>query len=147
MPSTWILVAESSRARIFSVASSSGPLVEIETLAHPEGREHEQDMTSDLPGHDSDKTGAGRHAFADETEPKEQEVINFAKRIAHHLDAARTSGNLTRLIVIAAPAFLGTLRGELNPQTSKLIIHEVDKNLSQHSADDIRHHLPEFIHG
>lgn len=147
MKSTWILVAESSRARIFSIDSATGPLVEIETLAHPEGREHEQDMTSDLPGHDSNKTGAGRHAFGDETEPKEQEVINFAKRIAKHLDAARTNGRMLQLVIVAAPAFLGKLRSELNQETSKLIIHEVDKNLSQHGPEDIRHHLPKFIHG
>lgn len=147
MKLTWVLVAESSRARIFSVDSSSAPLVEIETLAHPEGREHEQDMTSDLPGHDSDKTGSGRHAFGDKIEPKQQETIDFAKRIASRLESARTDGKLKQLIIVAAPSFLGTLRGQLNDQTKKLVSFELDKNLSQHTPDDIRQHLPEHLAG
>ena len=145
MDNTWILVAESSRARIFTVETPSSPLVEIETLAHPEGRLHEQDMTSDLPGHDSNNSGSGRHGYQDETEPKEQEVINFARRVASELDGARTSGKLQRLIIVAAPAFLGSLRAQLNEQTSKLVVLEVAKNLSQHTAADIRSHLPEFL--
>jgi len=147
MKPTWILVAESSRARIFRADTASAPLVEIETLAHPEGREHEQDMTSDLPGHDSDKTGSGRHGFQDETEPKQQEAIDFAKRIAAELESARNDGQLKQLIIVAAPAFLGTLRNQLNDQTKKLVTLELDKNLSQHSPEDIRQHLPEFLPG
>jgi protein required for attachment to host cells len=145
MKKSWILVAESSRARIFNVDSASGPLVEIETLAHPEGREHEQDMTSDLPGRDSDKAGAGRHAFGDEIEPKEQETIDFAKRIASRLESARTDGTLKQLIIVAAPAFLGTLRNQLNEELKKRVTFELDKNLSQHSPEDIRQHLPEYL--
>jgi len=147
MQPTWILVAESSRARIFRADTPSAPLAEIQTLAHPEGREHEQDLTSDLPGHDSDKTGSGRHGFQDETEPKQQEAIDFAKRIAHALESARNNGDFKQLIIVAAPAFLGTLRNELNEQTKKLVTFELDKNLSQHSPEDIRQHLPEHLPG
>lgn len=145
MKPTWVLVAESSRARIFSADTPSAPLVEIKTLAHPEGREHERDMTSDLPGHHSDKTGSGRHGFQDETEPKEQESIDFAKSIAHQLESARIDGQLKQLIIVAAPAFLGTLRGELNDHIRKLVSFELDKNLSQHTPEDIRQHLPEHL--
>ena len=34
MQKTWIIAAESSRARIFTVSSSSSPLEELETLVH-----------------------------------------------------------------------------------------------------------------
>lgn len=145
MKSTWILVADSSRARIFSADTPSGPLNELETLAHPEGREHEQKMTSDLPGRDIDRSGGGRHSYQVETEPKEQEAIDFAKRISQRLEKARNGGNFNQLIIMAAPAFLGTLRGQLNGQTRKLVSIEIDKNLCQHNPDDIRKHLPEYL--
>ena len=51
MKRTWVLVADSCRARIFSADKSNGPISEIETLAHPEARLHERDITSDVPGH------------------------------------------------------------------------------------------------
>ncbi len=145
MKSRWILVADSSRARIFTVEKASAPLEEMEVLVNPEGREHEQEISSDLPGRDSDRNGSGRHAFQDETEPKEQEILNFAKRIAQHVDKARTTGKLNQLIIIAAPAFLGTLRNQLSEQSRKLISLTLDKNLTQHDPVDIRKHLPKLL--
>jgi protein required for attachment to host cells len=145
MDKTWVLVAESSRARIFTVDTPSAPLVEAETLVHTEARLHERDMTSDLPGHDSNHSGAGRHGYQDETAPKEQELINFARQVASRLEAARTGGELQRLIIIAAPAFLGTLRDQLSEQTGKLVTLEIAKNLAQQTPEDIRSHLPEHL--
>lgn len=145
MKPTWILVADSSRARIFTATTRTGPLQELEDVAHPEGREHEQNMTSDLPGRDSSRVGGERHSFQDETEPKEQETIDFAKHIAHHLDEARKAGKYEQLIIVAAPKFLGTLRAQLPEPTSKLIALEIDKNLTQHDPADIRKHLPELL--
>ena len=145
MKPTWILVADSSRARSFSAESPSSPLIEINTLAHPQSRIHEQNLSSDLPGHDSDKSGSGRHGFQDEIEPKEQEVIDFAKQIAKHLDQARNNNKFKQLLIVAAPAFLGTLRNQLTDQTRKMVSIEMDKNLTQQRAEDIRGHLPEYL--
>jgi len=141
-----IVVADSSRARIFTTDSPSSPLNEIETMAHPEGRIHEQDMVSDLPGKDSGQGGgAGGHAYQDETEPKQQEVIDFAKRIADYLDDTRKTNKLGRLLIVAAPAFLGELRKQMSEQTNEFVVFESAKNLTQHSVEDIRNHLPKFL--
>ncbi len=142
---TWILVADSSRGRIFSAETSTSALNEIETLVHPEGRLHEQEMDSDLPGKGRGAAGAGGHAYQDETEPKEQEVIDFAKRIAKHLDDARKAKKYERLLIVSAPAFLGELRNQFPDAVSKSICFDLDKNLTMHSTDDIRKHLPERL--
>lgn len=70
-----IVVADSSRARIFTADSTRSPLNEIETIAHPEGRIHEQDLVSDMQGKDSGKGGGGDHAYQEKIEPKKQEMI------------------------------------------------------------------------
>lgn len=141
MSSTWIIVADGSRARIFEEASSSD-LHERETLTHPESRMHEQDITSDLPGRTFDSSGEGRHAMGSKHEPKQHEKQEFAKQVADHLDKARTENRLANLIVIAAPAMLGLLRDAFSAETSKLVSAEVDKDLTQHSVQDIQQHLP-----
>lgn len=140
-----IMVADSARARIFTVDSAHSPLNEIETMAHPEGRIHEQNLVSDLPGKDSGKGGGGAHAFQEKTEPKREEMIEFARRIADYLDDTRKANNLNKLVIIAAPAFLGELRNHLSTETTEKIVFELDKNLTQHSEEDIRHHLSEFL--
>ena len=45
MKSTYILVADNVRARIFTTESTSSPLEEIEAMAHTEGRLHDREMT------------------------------------------------------------------------------------------------------
>jgi len=140
-----IVVADSSRARIFTVDTAHSPLNEIETFVHPEGRMHEQDMVSDLPGKDAGKGGAGDHAFQEKIEPKEHEMIAFAKRIADYLESARKANQLKKLVIIAAPEFLGELRKHLSTETSEKIIYELDKNIAHHTEEDIRKHLSQFL--
>lgn len=136
-----IVVADSSRARVFTLDSTHSSLKEIETMAHPEGRIHEQDMVSDQPGKDAGKGGSGDHAYQEIVEPKKQEMIVFAKRVADYLNDARKANKINKLSIIAAPAFLGELRTHLSSETSKKIVLELDKNLAHHSVEDIRQHL------
>ena len=143
--SMMIVVADSARARVFTADSAHSPLNEIETMAHPEGRMHEQDMVSDMPGKDSGKGGGGDHAYQEKIEPKEQEMIEFAKRIAGYLDDARKANKLNKLILVAAPAFLGELRTHLSSETSEKIVFELDKNIAHHSVEDIRKHLSKIF--
>lgn len=141
MSSTWIIVADASRARLFEAGSSSSDIFETETLTHPEGRLHEQDLTSDLPGRAYDSSGEGRHAMGSSVEPKKHEIEEFARQVASHLDKARTDNRLKDLILIAAPAMLGELRNALSAETKKLVGTEIDKDLTQHSLEDIQQHL------
>ena len=142
MAITWVVVAESSRAKIFSLEKIKGPMDEILSLDHPDSRAHEQELTSDLPGRAFDSGGQGRHALSTSVEPKQQETIAFAKQIADHLDTHRKAGDYDKLIIFAAPAFLGLLRERMNDPTNKLVVFESNKNLVQLSTDKIREHIP-----
>ncbi len=145
MKLTWLVVADNSKARIFSVDSRMGPIEEIESIEHLEARLHEQDLTSDLPGRSNGKGGAGGHAYQDEVSPKEQENINFARKIASELDSARKDGKFKQVMLVAAPGFLGNLRNQLTAQTQKLTCFELAKNMSGFSAKEIRKLLPERL--
>ena len=144
MKLTWLIVADNSKARIFTVDSRMGPIEEIESIVHVEARLHEQEITSDLPGRGSSNGGA-RHAYQNEVSPKDQENINFAKQIANELDVARKDGKFKQIILVAAPGFLGNLRNQLTAQTQKLACFELAKNISHLNAKEIREHLPERL--
>ena len=49
MARAWIIVAESSRAKIYSAFDPTMPLVEVDDLVHPQGRLHEGDLIADSP--------------------------------------------------------------------------------------------------
>jgi len=147
MPNTtWVVVADSSRARIFKAESAHGPLQELATLAHPEGRLHAQELTSDLPGRAFDSSGlGGRHAMEQNIDPKENEALKFARQVAEHLENGQSENQFARLVLVAAPKFLGHLRQNLSDRVVALVSQEIDKNLVQQSAEDIRRHLPERL--
>ena len=70
---------------------------------------------------------------------REDEILEkFARRIAHRIDAARTSGDFRHLILVAAPALLGAIRPILSHSSRQLIVGEVSKNLAHHEAADIQ---------
>ena len=145
MKKTWILAADNSHARIFTATTPSSPLQEIETLAHPESRLHEQKLTSDLPGRAGGKAGAAGHAYQGESGPKQYEAEAFARDVANHLRHALDSGQYEQLLMVASPSFLGALRGQLSERVRKTVCFESDKNVTLNSPEDIRARLPEFL--
>ncbi|MGZ8903707.1 MAG: host attachment protein [Methylobacter sp.] len=144
MKLTWILVADNCHARIFTADTPSSALKEIEGLAHTEGRLHDREMTSDLPGKIK-SSGAGGHTFEQPTDPKKHEADNFAHRIAQHLEEAHNANKFEQLLIVAEPSFLGLLRNQLPEQVKKLVCFELDKNITMHNAEDIRTHLPQYL--
>jgi hypothetical protein len=50
MSGTWIVVADSSRARFFSLVSRVDPLLELDGMTHNEGRMRDLDEISDRLG-------------------------------------------------------------------------------------------------
>jgi len=145
MAKIWVVVADSSRARILTVKKPEMVLSEITLLEHPEGRLHEQELTSDLPGRAFDSGGQGRHVMGTPVDPKKQEAIKFAKLVADHLEAGRVNGSFSRLYVIAAPAFLGQLRDHLSTSLKQIVQGTIDKNLVAQDEKVIREQLPDYL--
>jgi protein required for attachment to host cells len=141
MSKLWVVVADQSKARIFTVADPRGALLGVGELEHPEARDREQTLTSDRPGRSFDSKGQGRHAMGSAVEPGKQETIRFARQVADHLQAAHDEGRCDRLLLVAGPPLLGLLRESLRT-TSGMEIAEIEKNLGQYDALEIRKHLP-----
>jgi protein required for attachment to host cells len=141
MQTTWILAADSSRARIFEVAEKDRRLLEIQDFVNPEARMSERELQSDLQGR---VYGYGEHYRAHSaTEMVGVEHANelFGKELGRFLDKARTDHRYDRLYLIAPPKFLGLLRHKLSKEVQKLVAEEIDKDLSWLSEHDINRHL------
>ena len=137
-----IVVADSARARVFTTGETNSELHEIEVLVHPEGRMHDREISSDLPGKEGGVPGGGAHAYESQTDPKDYELKSFSRRVANYVEDVRKANGLSRLLLIAAPKFLGALRSQLSSETREKIIFEQDKNLTQHSVDELQGYLP-----
>jgi protein required for attachment to host cells len=140
---TWVLVADNSRARIFSAEKPAAALREIRDLTHPEARLHEGDLVSDKSGRD--RGPAGAHGVGSDQVHKQDGADRFAASVCAELDAARAVGSFSKLYVVAAPTFLGLLRKHQTGALKQLVAGEVGKNLSTKDAAAIRQQLPEYL--
>jgi protein required for attachment to host cells len=144
MMTTWVLVADTYRARIFGAERPASPLSELRDLTSPEARLHEGDLVSDKGGRDTNPM-AGGHGLGDNRSHKQDIADRFAQQVCDLLESARVAGELTKLYVIAAPAFLGLLRKHQSPSIKHLVAGEIDKCLASQDAASIRKHLPEYL--
>ncbi len=145
MKKTWIVVADSSRARLFTAETPTSGLQELEDLQHVQSRLHDQELTTDLPGKHGNDAGMGAHGYEPKVTPTDEEAIRFAKELAQELYRAFHEHKFEQLILVAAPKFLGHLRNALDKNVKKVISFELAKDLTSEKPEDIRKHLPEYL--
>jgi protein required for attachment to host cells len=150
---TWIAVADDSRARIF-LSRSDQPMRELEDLVQPESRLDDHDHHADAKGHDGSAGIAGSgspgrhgtihgssHSAEPRTSTQDKHEAQFARQLAQRLEGARREGAYEHLILIAAPRFLGRVRAQLSPQVTKRLAHTIAKDLTKLSVADIESRL------
>jgi len=135
MADTWVVVADSSRARIF--VQRGRALEEIADRVNPEGRLKAGDLDADRGGRSFDIAGEGRHAMEREHDAKRTKIIEFAKAIADEVDAQRRRGDVDAVVLVAPPQFLGHLRDALGEQTARIVRRTIDKNLVEQDVERI----------
>jgi len=133
---SWIVVADSTRARIFAHNKQHTQLEEITDLIHPAGRQREVDQQTDRPGRSFDSAGAGRHAMEPHTEWKHKESDKFSRQVSTYL--TEHIGHFEDLTIICPPEFLGRLRSHLVEAVSNKIIQELTKNMIHQDREAIR---------
>jgi protein required for attachment to host cells len=141
----WIVVADSSAARIFRADEPDGALTELESIAHPEGRMLARELTSDLPGRAFDSAGQGRHIVENQVGPRQQAAIDFANFLSKRLDKARVQHEAERLVLVAPPDFLGLMRKALTIATHRMVVLELDHNFVKLPPKELRERLPERL--
>jgi len=141
MEMIWVLVADKSKAKLYKMKGRVGELTLDQEWTHPASRQHEQELTSDLPGRAFDSVGDGRHAMSQEVDPKDHEAELFAHELITEMEKGATSGRFSRFYMIAAPEFLGLLRKKMGASLQDMVVDEVAKNLTAMDATEIREYL------
>ncbi|MDP3856136.1 MAG: host attachment protein [Stagnimonas sp.] len=138
----WVVVADHGRARLFVAPQPAAPLQELETLLNPVAGQRESELVSDRPGRIVKGRGGSSRGVGQEQTHKARAADQFANAVCARLAKARQAGELGRLYLIAEPHFLGLLRQHMEPATTALIAGEIDKDVTQRSAEDLRELLP-----
>lgn len=139
MSKTWVVVAESSRAKIFQVEQNESirSLKELKGFTHSNSRNHK----SHLSGNQQKESRHSQLTDLHDTH-KDHERTEFARSLGQHLNTARNNGEFKKLILMSPPKFLGDLRKNLGHETNKHVVSAIDKNLVRHDIQDIQAHIP-----
>ena len=144
MTTTWVLVANASRADLYV---NHGPHTGLELLEHdlhPESREMDTDLVSDRPGHY--QTDGGAHgAFSQPTDAKVHEEDKFAAELAHTLETGRTANRYKRLILVASDPFMGKLKQHLTEHVHALVTDTVEKDYTLIATEELAGHLENIL--
>ncbi|MEN3292218.1 MAG: hypothetical protein V7642_1471 [Burkholderiales bacterium] len=138
MERTWIVAADSSRARIFEAEGAGNNFHEIQDFVNEAGRERHQDLRTDAKGR---FYGKGERDQAHTAEPDIDAPVHetelFAKKVCEYLDKARVENKYDELFVVAFSKFLGLMRDSLSKETQKIIKREMTKDISSYDEKDI----------
>ena len=139
MRTTWIIAADSARARIFEVEGVDTNFHELRDFVNEAGRESDRELVSDEKGLFYDKGGPTHAAHTGEPhpDPVQHETELYARQVCDYLEQARVEHRYDGLFLIAFPKFLGLLRQNLSKEALKLIENEVPKEISALEARDI----------
>lgn len=141
---TWILVANSSQAKLYANHGPKKGLTLVKELAHPESRLKNSDLVTDRAGH-MQSAGTGHGSRQPPTEPKQNEARHFAQELAGELNHGRTSNQMQRIILVAPPAFMGLINSSLDGQTSNLVSDRFEKDYTKTTPKELASHLESCI--
>lgn len=151
MDATWIVSANAGRARFFAQARPVDNLEEINDMVSPSAREREGLLETDQMGQRSaakSKHNVGMATTSSDYQPNQtpaqHESELFAREVAKYLKQAQNEGRFGNLCLVAAPEFLGVLRKQLDGNLEKAVSVEIDKDLTNVSAQELRERLKDY---
>jgi len=138
MQARWIVVADGSRARILERREHNQPLREIGAFGNQMARAGNAPLRTDGDGRFFGNNGRVQGDTSEpQVLPKEREADNFSRAITDHLERGRNQHRYAQLYLIAAPKFLGRLRGSMKPPLGKLVEAGLPKDMSTARVEQI----------
>ncbi|WP_309085973.1 host attachment family protein [Chelativorans sp.] len=127
----WVLVADGEKA-LFLHNKGDAEYPNLEVV-----REIRDDASqgNEPPGRSGN--GGGQNATFQETDWHRYGKERFAEEIAERLYKFAHRGEFDRIIIVAPPAVLGTLRKELHKEVTARVAAELPKTLTNHTTWDI----------
>jgi protein required for attachment to host cells len=144
MNSTWVLVSDAARARLFEIAGGDG-MTEVACFNNAERRtasSTDHDLNNRLP-RTLDSGSAHRHVIEPRTTAREKSERQFASAVAAQLEEGAERQRYGHLILVAPPRFLGALRDELPEALAHRVVGEIQHDLVSAPTQDLTERVRE----
>jgi protein required for attachment to host cells len=142
---TWILIADSGRARVLENLGPGKGTTPVDGLASEASLPATHEIVSDRQGRSFESSNATRHPMEPRTDPREQLKVSYLGMLVDQLEHRLQAGAFDRLVVVAPPHALGVLRGQFSDRLKAAIRGELAKDLTKTPDHDLPSHLEDFV--
>ncbi|MEC5325760.1 host attachment protein [Aurantimonas sp. A3-2-R12] len=134
-----VLVADGRKALVLrNEGGPFNPNLTVEHVLEAPDNPPTSEQGSDEPGRTQTQ---GRRSAVGQTDWHAAAEAAFASKVAEEIDRLCARENVRALIVVAPPKALADLRGRFTDAVRKLIVAEIDKDLTKHPVGEIQRHL------
>lgn len=138
---TWVLVADGSRARVLARAGASGSFVQPAGGMFSHAVHRAADLGTERPGRVRESANASHHAIEPRADRRREGKHGFARMLAQMLEQRALERAYDRLILVAPPRTLGDLRDGLGKEARFRLVGTLDRDLTALATDEIERHL------
>lgn len=137
----WILVANASRARLFSTDERAEKWDLREEFYHEESRQHSVDL---LNQEDNPNAGTLRKPSAENAPNGRQSLEHgrFARELSDRLERGLNDHAFERIVIAAPPEFLGLLRKAISPRVQQRLMLDMRADFTQIPVKDLPERIP-----
>jgi protein required for attachment to host cells len=114
MQRLFVVIANASRARLFSRNGSTAELIPLATLNHLESRQPGHELAEDRAGRHANDRSSGSNRYEPRSDVRRHEHVLFSRDIAKVLRGHWLAGEFDALWLLASNPFLGELKEALD---------------------------------
>lgn len=138
---TWIVIADGSRARIVVPREGGKGFDIVSETASEEAHAPSREIGSDRPGRTQESGYSARHGIEPRQDPHEERKAAFIRNLAVRLNQAAAQKRFDGLILFAPPRCLGELRDALDDGARGKIKAATPKDLTKLPLGELPRHL------
>ena len=128
--SHWFLVANATRAHLYSRDDAEGKLQLVHAFEHPQGRLKSAELGDDKAGRELSGRGFGGAAYEPRLDAHRKEHVRFAHELCVFMEHEAHRGAFDALALFAPDPFLGEVKKALGPACTRRLAVASDTDLS-----------------
>lgn len=114
----------------------------MSSLVAAELHKRSHDLGLDRPPRTKESASPARHAIEPRRDLHQASKEEFVKLVADQLDEEHGRGQFDKLVLVAPPRALTELKQSLSNEMAKLVVSDLQKDLTKVPDHDLTEHLP-----
>lgn len=142
IPRTWIIVADSHIAQIYSKAGESLKMIGEAYPSKAPVRTASDEKNNTVP---KSNDGKSHIQYEPSMSPQRRKTYRFAHEISDWLGQALYNDAFDRLVLVAPPHMLGDMRKTMTKSVASRLLAEVNKDLTKLHEQDLKKNLEKVV--